>query len=102
MTYTLGIIVRVQGKELRKIRQQLNLTQAKFADLIGVKGNTVARWERGVLPISKTIELLAQLLAEKDEPQRERICKASAPIGCGFKKSPHRGDKALPPRGRTL
>jgi FAD/FMN-containing dehydrogenase len=25
--------------------------------------------------------------------------KGSAPIGCGFKKSPHRGDKALPPEG---
>jgi len=28
--------------------------------------------------------------------------KESAPKGCGFEKSPHRGDKALPPnRGRA-
>jgi DNA-binding transcriptional regulator YiaG len=62
----------MQGKELRIIRRQLKLTQAQFADLIGVKSNTVARWERNVLPISKTIALLAQLLSEAEKAQKNK------------------------------
>jgi hypothetical protein len=30
---------------------------------------------------------------------RVRVCKESAPVGCGVRFSPHRGDKALPPEG---
>ncbi len=71
-TYTLSIILVMEGGDFRKIRKQLDLTQAEFAELIGVKPNTLARWERGVLPISKTIALLAQLLEQQHSQKKRR------------------------------
>jgi len=41
----------------------------------------------------KTTEEIVEQM--RNDTERKR----SAPIGCGFKKSPHRGDKALPPEG---
>jgi len=66
----------MDGKELRKIRRSLSLTQGEMADRIGVRLNTVARWERGELkisePVSRLIRLLAkmELKAKKDKPRR--------------------------------
>lgn len=33
---------------IKKIRKELDLTQQKFADRLGVKRNTVAQWELGI------------------------------------------------------
>lgn len=33
---------------IKKIRKELDLTQQKFADKLGVKRNTVAQWETGI------------------------------------------------------
>jgi len=41
----------ITRKELRDKRIKLGLTQIKFAELLGVTSNTVARWERGELKI---------------------------------------------------
>ena len=35
------------GKQLRDFRRGVELTQAQLAALLGVTGNTLARWERG-------------------------------------------------------
>jgi len=35
------------GKQLRDFRKGVELTQAQLAELLGVAGNTLARWERG-------------------------------------------------------
>lgn len=37
--------------ELREKRAWLGMSQAKLADALGVPVNTLARWERGDLPI---------------------------------------------------
>lgn len=47
----------MEGIELKKRREKLGLTQSALADILEVKPNTVTRWENGVLPISKTVEL---------------------------------------------
>lgn len=36
------------NERLRKLRRELDLTQQKFADRLGVKRNTVGQWECGI------------------------------------------------------
>ena len=52
------------GQELRRIRNSLGLTQAAFAERIGVTTNTMARWERGEMAIREAMARLVRLLAE--------------------------------------
>jgi DNA-binding transcriptional regulator YiaG len=47
---------------LRQLRRRLGLSQAKFAALVGVASNTVARWERGELGMKPTTARLIQLV----------------------------------------
>jgi transcriptional regulator with XRE-family HTH domain len=50
-------MIRMTGDELKERRNALSLTQAQLAEILDVKPNTVARWERGVLSVPKAIEL---------------------------------------------
>ena len=43
----------VKGFDLRKARQGMRLTQARLAVVLGVAKNTIARLERGELPITE-------------------------------------------------
>ena len=52
----------MHAKELLKIRKALGLTQVQIADKIGVKANTIARWERGELQISEPISRLIRMI----------------------------------------
>jgi transcriptional regulator with XRE-family HTH domain len=47
---------------LKDQRSQLGLTQIELAKQLEVSNNTVARWESGVLPISRIVELAMQRL----------------------------------------
>jgi transcriptional regulator with XRE-family HTH domain len=47
---------------LKDQRIQLGLTQIDLAKQLEVSNNTVARWESGVLPISRIVELAMQRL----------------------------------------
>jgi transcriptional regulator with XRE-family HTH domain len=59
--------------DIFKIREELGLTQQKFADLIGVDRRTVINYEQGSkIPESKT-KLLEMLLAEKRKPKNNII-----------------------------
>ena len=44
-------------------------SQAKFADLVGVAPNTVARWERGELGLRPTSARLIQFVAAAAKPK---------------------------------
>jgi transcriptional regulator with XRE-family HTH domain len=47
----------MKGDELKGKRIALGLTQAQLAEILDVKPNTVARWERGLLTVPRTVEL---------------------------------------------
>jgi transcriptional regulator with XRE-family HTH domain len=47
----------MESDELREKRIALGLTQAQLAEILDVKPNTVARWERGLLLVPRTVEL---------------------------------------------
>jgi transcriptional regulator with XRE-family HTH domain len=47
----------MEKDEFREKRLALKLTQAQLAEILDVKPNTVARWERGLLVVPRTVEL---------------------------------------------
>jgi transcriptional regulator with XRE-family HTH domain len=49
------------------IRERLGLTQAQFAELIGVTTNTYARFERGELGMRESTARLIELVAQQKE-----------------------------------
>src|SRR5262245_59322155 len=54
----------MQGDEVRSIRTVLGLSQAAFAQLVGVAKDSVARWERGELGIRESAARLMLRLLE--------------------------------------
>ena len=54
--------VKGNPKRLRIIRRKLGLSQGRFAQLLGVRTNTYARWERGDLIPPKVAELASEYL----------------------------------------
>jgi transcriptional regulator with XRE-family HTH domain len=52
--------VQTLGEEVRAVRQFIKKTQADFGELLGVSGNTIARWERDeMLPNTPQVLRLA-------------------------------------------
>ena len=51
------------GKELKRIRTRLRLTQPELAERIGVHWNSVARWERDEVPIREAMARLIRTIA---------------------------------------
>lgn len=55
-----GLYIRMKER-IKRIRKELDLTQQKFADKIGVKQNTVAQYEMGRnIPIDSVITLICR------------------------------------------
>ncbi len=50
------------GKELRRERLRLNMTQKELGEALGVHKNSVARMERGEFPVIRTTELAVKYL----------------------------------------
>jgi transcriptional regulator with XRE-family HTH domain len=46
------------AQDLRECRERLGLTQAELAREVGVRSDTLSRWERGERKIPKTVEIL--------------------------------------------
>ena len=67
-------------EQLRQARAAGGATQSELAQTLGVTSNTVARWERGELPIPRyvglIIELMKDLTRTQHELQRERVSHA--------------------------
>lgn len=53
-------------KNLRKLRQERGLTQAEFADMIGVTQGTISKIERGYEQV--TLDLVFRIAAQLDVP----------------------------------
>jgi transcriptional regulator with XRE-family HTH domain len=61
------------GKELRKQRLLLDLSQRELAEQLGMARNTITRYERGFLPtIPRYVELAVKALASEARPSRKR------------------------------
>ena len=77
------------GKELRRIRQKLGLTQTEFAERLRISRVSVNRMEYGNQVITPSMALLIELVAEREsrvEPAHgERGGRATAGKGA------HRG-----------
>ncbi|MDZ4178653.1 MAG: type II toxin-antitoxin system MqsA family antitoxin [Coriobacteriia bacterium] len=52
----------LQPLEIRQLRHDLGLTQRALEDVLGVGEKTVARWERGIYPQSRTADTLMRLV----------------------------------------
>jgi DNA-binding XRE family transcriptional regulator len=55
----------MNGDELKERRTSLGMTQVQLADVLAVKPNTVARWERGLLAVPQTVAL-AMVTVERE------------------------------------
>jgi transcriptional regulator with XRE-family HTH domain len=80
------------GREVREIRLRLGFTQRTFAEKLGVRENSVARWERGEMGIrSSRLRVIRLLLREHSaqvrtalRPHRaEALNKRAAPLEAG-------------------
>lgn len=55
----------MEGSELKQKRESLGLTQTGLADILGVKMNTVYRWESGILAVPKSIVLAMETVENR-------------------------------------
>jgi len=60
----------MNGKELRRIRKQLELTQVQLANELGIYPNSVARQERGEIGISEPVARLVKMIAKQKRKGR--------------------------------
>lgn len=59
----------MEAKEFKRKRISLGLNQTELAEMLGVKPNTVSRYETGVLTVSKTVELALETIERKLKPE---------------------------------
>jgi len=76
----------MEGDKLRGIREQLELTQAQLAAELGVRPNTVARYERGILAIPRVVELAIEALVVRFRARKAQTLSSN--------KSSKKGDTA--------
>ncbi len=67
-------VPRYQSKQIKEIRNKLNLTQAVFAEILGVSIKTVEAWESGKnVPNGPAQRILDLLNKEKDFLEKHKI-----------------------------
>jgi len=47
-------------RRFKDIRRELGMSQKQLAQALGVKANTVYRWEKGIMPMPLTAELATE------------------------------------------
>ena len=67
----------MEKQELKKRRERLGLTQAQFAEILGVASNTVSRYETGLLEIPKYFELIFEALEVRQIEKLKQPIKQS-------------------------
>ncbi|MBN3871706.1 MULTISPECIES: helix-turn-helix domain-containing protein [unclassified Nostoc] len=59
---------------IRELRQQLNLSQEKFAAKLGVSLRTVNRWENGsTVPSQMALKLIEEMLHKMGKPGEKLV-----------------------------
>jgi DNA-binding transcriptional regulator YiaG len=64
---------KLNGKEFRFLRHELNMTQLVLASLLGVDVQTIGRWERGESEIPGSAQAILRLLYEETFNGNQRI-----------------------------
>lgn len=64
----------MKGASIKKIREQLEMTQTEFAALIGVHLQTIARWENHKSGPKKGSAAYKQLMQAKGAGRRDVGC----------------------------
>ena len=67
----------MEGEELKHKRDVIGMTQVQLAESLGVKPNTVARYERGILAIPQAVALAIETI-ERNEKGRLPKAKPEA------------------------
>jgi putative transcriptional regulator len=62
---------KLTGKDIKAIRNKMNLTQAAFAELVNVSPKTIERWESGEKEITGPIVTLVKVLNEYPQIEEE-------------------------------
>ncbi len=60
------------GADIRRSRRRLKLTQEHLGAALGLHWNTIARIERGELPVVRTTELAVKYLLLMESKTKER------------------------------
>jgi len=59
------------GEELKAVRMQLGLTQEELGERLGVRKNTVWRWENDQRRVPETVARLVQYLTREARAERK-------------------------------
>jgi transcriptional regulator with XRE-family HTH domain len=62
----------MRGEELKEVRTQLGLTQEELGERLGVRNNTVWRWEHEQRGIPETVARLVQYLAKEVRAEQKK------------------------------
>lgn len=60
-------------KEFRFLRREIDVSQRRLADLVGVDEQTVSMWERGNSPIQKSAELLLRAWVRECDSEKPAV-----------------------------
>ncbi|MEH2055605.1 MAG: helix-turn-helix transcriptional regulator [Nostoc sp.] len=72
-TMELGKPVKISDL-IRELRQQLNVSQEKFAAKLGVSLRTINRWENGsTVPSQMALKLIEEMLEKMGEPGKRLV-----------------------------
>jgi len=65
--------VKLDADDIKKIRNQIHLSQAVFAKLLNVSISSIRQWEQGVKKPSGSTQVLLELLYKKPDVLNYRI-----------------------------
>ncbi len=68
-----AILKKLKGKDIKRLRQKLKLTQVMFAQLANVSVKTIERWETSDNVITGPIVTLVQILNQYRELAEEYV-----------------------------
>ena len=68
----------MQPDELKALRKAAGMTQADFADAIGMSRKAVNEMEAGKAPIERRTEIAARVLLADRQPSDDNLVRASA------------------------
>lgn len=85
----------MEGEELRHKRDVIGMTQVQLAESLGVKPNTVARYERGILAIPQAVALAIETIErnQKGRPPQAKAEDAPAAKRAATKATTKKGGK---------